>query len=66
MSTDEAQSGVANIESLARGVDGAFMRLVYLSPFVLIALLLVEETQEYGVWLMLAGVAFAVIWTLLD
>ncbi|MFK8215592.1 MULTISPECIES: hypothetical protein [Haloferax] len=66
MSTDEAQGGVSNIESLAKGIDDAFMRLVYLSPFALAALLLWEDAQGYGVWAMVGGVVIAVVWALLD
>ncbi|WEL29836.1 hypothetical protein [Haloferax volcanii] len=65
MSTDEAQHGI-NVESIAKGVDGAFMRLVYISPFVLLALLLSETAREYGFPLIVAGLIVATAWAAID
>lgn len=67
MSTERGEAGGrTGLEQLARGADRTLIRLAILSPLALLAFLVIDEVQEYGLIITIAAVVIAMIWAAID
>jgi hypothetical protein len=63
---NKAADRAGRVEKLAKGVDQTFVRLVYLSPIALLALLLFDQARDYGGALILISLTLALVWAIMD
>lgn len=67
MSTNRPSADrTGKVEQFAKGLDRTFVKLVYISPFALVALLLSDQLRDHGGVLIIICLVAAALWAFAD